>query len=145
MQGQERVLRERFAQLKCAACGMTHDQDDMLVLAQRKSRWLVLLTCGRCQRRGIYVASFPRSGDAVHVLDTLEPATTHSAPLLNLPQAWLTRPTSDLSDDLDSDASLQPSAPDFSAPITQADVESVRHFLEDFNGDFQSLFGRADR
>ncbi|HEX8727031.1 MAG TPA: hypothetical protein VF739_00320 [Ktedonobacterales bacterium] len=145
MKGQERILRERFAQVACQSCGVDHLPDDMLVLAQRGSRWLVLLTCHQCKHRGIFVASFPHPSSRAERLDTLgamdsldpiddfefddllhrlfaSPSTTHRQP---------------------SDSNF-PTQSHNGAPITTADVASIRHFLDGFNGDFHALFGSAD-
>ncbi len=142
MQGQERILRERFARIACVECGSRHRQDDMLVLAQRGSRWLLLLTCWRCQRRGIFVASFPRASHSPESPDALDaPPTLYQAP--TAPQ-WLTPPIVPQAQDTPgmmdsySSPSLEHDA------VTFGDVESIKRFLEGFNGDFRTLFGPSD-
>lgn len=141
MQGQERMLRERFARLACVQCGSHHRLDDMLVLAQRESRWLVLLTCWSCQRRVIFVASFP-------TMRLQSPGEHESPPTLyqgpTTPD-WLT--SSALPHEEDTPGKINPYTPfppRMDTPVTTSDVESIRRFLEGFNGDFRSLFGPQD-
>jgi hypothetical protein len=145
LHGQERILRERFARLACVACGASHHLDDMLVLAQRGSRWLVLLTCWQCQRRGIFVASFPQPTTPREAADTCEPQPAPSSISPTIAQHWLIPSPTSLSDDFPDDlpgmAHPFPAHPLEDAPVTTGDVESVRHFLEGFNGDFRTLFG----
>lgn len=145
VQGQERILRERFARLTCVACGSYHRPDDMLVLAQRGSRWLLLLTCWQCQRRGIFVASFPhmaQSPDSLTPLDTLDtPPTMYQAPTTS---HWQAPPSPPLTEDIPSNLNAYVSHPDLDAVVTSGDVESIRRFLEGFNGDFRTLFGPSN-
>ncbi len=65
----ERIIRDRFTRNTCAACGVYHTADDVLVLARRSRAWLVLVACHECQRRGIFVVTFPRSAKS-NVVDT---------------------------------------------------------------------------
>lgn len=145
MQGQENILRDRFAQDVCAACGAYHRPDDMLVLARRGSRWLILLTCWQCQRRGIFVASFPSAG---HTPQAMEPLNSVDAPTLYpqpTPQHWQ-NPSSPFPRINDTPGILgtpsSPSTPDLA--ISASDVDSIRRFLEGFNGDFRTLFGPSN-
>ena len=57
----ERIIRDRFMRNTCTTCGVYHTADDVLVLARRSRAWLVLVTCHECQRRGIFVVTFPRA------------------------------------------------------------------------------------
>lgn len=143
MQGQERILRDRFAGDMCATCGTSHRAEDMLVLAQRDSRWLVLLTCRRCQRRGIFVARFPSSTSSQHALESTDVPTSIEAAFMGSPADWLD-PT--VIPESGKELDLVPplwEEPTDTGPVTQADVDSVARFLEEFNGDFHSLFGRS--
>lgn len=143
MQGQERILRERFAGNTCAICGTSHRAEDMLVLAQRDSRWLVLLTCRRCQRRGIFVARFPTSTSSEHAQESADVPTSIEAAFMGSPADWLD-PT--VAPDSEQTLDLVPplwEEPTDKGPVTQADVDSVVRFLDEFDGDFHSLFGRS--
>ncbi|HEX2351120.1 MAG TPA: hypothetical protein VHI51_22000 [Ktedonobacterales bacterium] len=145
MKGQERILRERFAQVACQSCGADHLPEDMLVLAQRGSRWLVLLTCQRCKHRGIFVASFPHSTapaehlDTLNAMDDLDQIDDFEFDDL-LHRLFASPATAPLQL---SDASRSPQ-PFSDVPITTADVASMRRFLDGFNGDFHALFGPLD-
>ncbi len=142
MRGQERILRERLARFACETCGADHQPDDMLVLAQRGSRWLVLLTCHQCARRCIFVASFPHPASPSVALDPLEHLDSLDSP--TPPSA--TGQTPSLFSDQSLPDILRPATPGGRAdsPVTFDDVEDVKRFLDGFNGDFRSLFGRAD-
>lgn len=155
MNGQERILRERFAQVACQSCGAEHLPDDVLVLAQRGSRWLVLLTCHRCKRRGIFVASFPHPASRAERLRALEDTLEGGEPegdeddyLLTILRNWSARTpnrTQPSGSSLPSPTSPPPSATTSAAhadtPVSAADVTSIRQFLDGFNGDFRALFG----
>ena len=146
MRGQERILREQFAQNPCVQCGAEHQPDDMLVLAQRGSRWLVLLTCRNCKRRGIFVASFDHPASARQPLDDLDTldmqlgaSQTHISPTLSQP--WPLTSTASVSDDPSDILSPLTQRPLTDAPVTSGDVENIRNFLNGFDGDFRALFG----
>lgn len=140
VQGQEHILRERITQLACVDCDAHHHPDDMLVLAQRGSRWLLLLTCWQCQRRGIFVASFPHSEAAKHLLDSQEASSpTQISPAIS--HQWLIPSTAPLTDAIPGIVHPGASSQREDVPVTSGDVESIRHFLEGFNGDFRTLFG----
>lgn len=128
MHGQEHILRERFSQDRCGACGVTQREEDVIILAHRGPRWLVLLTCWRCQRRGIFIATFPRNGQLpvkdAHPLASQTPPLNGSQTADEQPSVTsLTLPSSDTS------------------PISLSDVDAMRRFLLGFNGDFHTLFG----
>lgn len=148
MRGQERILREQFAQAACVQCGAEHQLDDMLVLAQRGSRWLVLLTCRNCKRRGIYVATFdrpalpPQSLDDLDTLD-LQIDGSHSRISPALSQPWPLPSTASASDDPSDILNSHTHRPLADAPITSGDVENIKRFLNGFSGDFRTLFGPA--
>lgn len=145
MRGQERILRERFARLECAACGAFHHLDDMLVLAQRGSRWLVLLTCWQCQRRGIFVASFPQSSMPPESLDALDSSAASSPIAPTISQHWLAPAPPHLSEDIPGMmGAYPPDSADTTPPVTAHDVDGIKRFLDGFNGDFRTLFGPSD-
>ncbi len=98
------------------------------MLAHRASHWLVLVTCWRCQRRGIFIATFPRDGHS---------PTGQQLPLDTQCSSF------DLSVAPDADAALTPTslpAPE-NLPVSLGDVDAMRRFLLSFNGDFRALFG----
>lgn len=144
MRGQEHILRDRFAQFICATCGATHRPDDMHVLAQRGSRWLLLLTCWQCQHRGIFVASFPRAESGEQ---SPEPPAA-DAPTIFPPTSdtsWrLPYTISPHADDTPGAINPYPSPITHDSPVTSGDVDDIHHFLEGFDGDFHSLFGPSN-
>ena len=142
MRGQERILRERLARVACETCGADHQPDDMLVLAQRGSRWLVLLTCRQCAHRCIFVASFPHPASPSVSLDPLEQLDSlDSAPSSANPCTPFTVPDQSLPNVLSSGAASSRG----DSLVTLDDVEGVKRFLDGFNGDFHSLFGPRER
>ena len=66
MHARERMIQERFATHTCADCGWPYAPRSVLVLARRRSTWMVLVTCAQCGRRGIFVVSFPTHADPAH-------------------------------------------------------------------------------
>jgi hypothetical protein len=116
----------------------------MLVLAQRGSRWLILLTCWQCQRRGIFVASFPhtaQSPESLTSLDALDtPPTMYEAPTT---RPWRSPSSTPSPADTPGIVGPYPSHSDEDV-VTLSDVESIKNFLEGFNGDFRSLFGPSN-
>lgn len=114
MHARERIIRERFARRACADCGHLYTPADVLVLARRRSAWIVLVTCGYCDRRGIFVVTFPRGAPGPG--EQWEPK---ESPIVDLPVDNLKVP---------------------GAPITSDDVASMREFLGRFDGNFQRIF-----
>lgn len=126
MHGQEDILRERFSRDDCGSCGAARRGGDVLTLAHKGSRWLVLVTCWRCHRRKIFIATFPQDLQPAHMgADLLSFSPPQRQP------------------DLTSAASLS-FPPAGASPITPGDVDAMRRFLLSFNGDFQALFGPAN-
>jgi len=130
VRGQEDIIREWFSHDPCGSCGGTQRREDVIILAHRGPRWLVLVTCRGCQRRGIFIATFPRGEGASATQGLSLDAQAHS--LSDAP----------FSSDSPSLTPLAfPSAD--SSPITRGDVDGMRRFLLSFNGDFHTLFGAA--
>jgi hypothetical protein len=131
--GQEDILRERFSHDPCGTCGATQRREDVIVLAHRGPRWLVLVTCHRCQRRGIFIATFPQSGQT---------SAAQGFALDTGPHALTTSKSDPAANEGPSLTPLSFSSSDTS-PITLNDVDAMRRFLLSFNGDFRTLFGGA--
>ena len=122
MHARERIIRERFAQQQCQECGSPYDEDGILVLARRRSTWMVLVTCPSCEHRGIFVVSFPTA------LDT----KAHHAKLdlSSLPGA--------LADT--ANVTIGHAPPPESDPVSLGEVNQMREFLDTFDGNFHRLF-----
>jgi len=131
----ERIIRSRFTEHECGRCHAHFTEDSVTVLARRRSTWMVMACCPRCQRRALYVVSFP---DA----QSLDQQVRIAAPDI-FPNSFLSSaPGSDpLQDDLlaPSDHSAAKLPP---LPITSADVNAMHDFLQRFDGDFRTLFAR---
>lgn len=128
MRGQEDIIRERFTRDLCGSCGAARRHDDIMMLAHRGARWMVLVTCWRCHHRGIFIATFPAGASAPHAehlaLDSRRSPfdrqpSAHDAPSIT------TVPLPTTGESL----------------ITRGDVDAMRQFLSTFNGDFHALFG----
>lgn len=130
MRDQEDIIRQRFSHDSCGSCGAMQRQDDVIILAHRGPRWMVFVTCWRCQRRGIFIATFPRGERASPTFDLSR--DTQPPPFNDAP----------VSADRPSFTPLALPSAD-SSPITLGDVDAMRRFLLNFNGDFQALFGAA--
>ncbi len=122
MHARERIIRERFAQQRCQECGSPYVEDGILVLARRRSTWMVLVTCQSCEHRGIFVVSFPSA------LDT----KAHDA---KLDLAGLPDAIADM-----ANVALGPTPQRPQAPVTQEEVSQMRDFLDTFDGNFRRLF-----
>jgi hypothetical protein len=122
MHARERIIRERFAQQRCQECGSPYEEDGILVLARRRSTWMVLVTCKSCEHRGIFVVSFPSA------LDT----KAHDAKLdlAAMPEA--------LADT--ANVTLGPAPQRQQGPVTLDEVNQMRDFLDRFDGNFHRLF-----
>jgi hypothetical protein len=122
MHARERIIRERFAQQKCQECGSHYDEDGILVLARRRSTWMVLVTCQSCEHRGIFVVSFPTALDAKAQHSKLDLSSLPDA-LTDTANVTLGHPP-------------QPS----SDPVSADEVNQMRDFLTTFDGNFHRLF-----
>lgn len=134
MQARERIIRDRFTEQVCGQCRAHYTADSVVVLAHRRSVWMVMAACPSCQGRALFVVSFhdgQRPSDAL--LDTPQffpnsflPATPPDAP-----------------------SATKQAIPEFIPPlenparrvqVTIADVNAMHEFLQRFDGDFRSLF-----
>jgi hypothetical protein len=122
MHARERIIRERFAQQHCQECGASYDEDGILVLARRRSTWMVLVTCKACEHRGIFVVSFPSA------LDT----KAHDAKLDLAAMPGALAETANVTHGAGTHAA--------NGPVTTDEVNQMRDFLADFDGNFQRLF-----
>ena len=148
MQARERMIRERFAQQACTHCGAPYPPTGVLILARRRPTWMVMATCRECDRRAVFVVNFPADrtdhpsipSDRPHLLPRALPLTP-TQPLPPFPSALPSSPP-------DPSSPLRPPAqppvgcvpPAAGAPLTEADVEAIRAFLDRFDGDFRALF-----
>lgn len=57
MMGDQQALRRYFAGHPCVACEQSRPPEALIVLAKRHSTSMVLVTCGNCHHRSIFVVS----------------------------------------------------------------------------------------
>lgn len=146
MHARERIVRERFAEQACTHCGAQYPPEGVVVLARRRSTWMVMATCTQCHQPGLFVVSFPeahRSPDQA----------THPQPsehLLDEPRIF---PNSFLPTASESSGHGRADIPPLQQPdpshsgkeiyaVTVDDVNDMHEFLASFNGDFNTLFAR---
>lgn len=132
MHPRERVIRDRFSGLACAHCGTLYAPAAIVVLARRRTKWMVLACCHSCERQAIFVVTFPPSQ-----------LNSSTPPQVSAPNASLHSSCSDLAHALDDQPPPDPN-PD-ARPITDRDVDAMHDFLVRFDGDFQSLFSHTRR
>jgi len=131
MHAREHVIRDRFAERACPHCGASYVPDAVVVLARRRSLWVVMASCRQCPRRDLYVVSFGQEGQSARPFDVAEAAALIDSDLAGPPS--FTEGSSGGKAASQRDRQTP-------APITEADVHSMRDFLERFTGDFQTLF-----
>ncbi|HEX9036342.1 MAG TPA: hypothetical protein VF808_05065 [Ktedonobacterales bacterium] len=103
-----------------------------MILAHRTSRWMVLVACRHCHHRGIFIVTFPRDGQATAASDLSLDLRHSSSDTSESARRW--------ENPIPSITSL-PYSTAYDEPITVRDVNAMRRFLADFNGDFHALFG----
>jgi len=76
MQPREQSLNRYFATRLCSSCQRQHLPEAVLVLVRRPRSWMVMVTCGACHHRGIFVVNFPRTALATLPTDSTPQPTT---------------------------------------------------------------------
>lgn len=145
MHARERIVRERFAEQTCTHCGAHYPAEGVIVLARRRSTWMVMATCTRCQQRGLFVVSFPEAHRSDEQLGQSPPSTHFDAPnifpgtfLPTAPETTTHEPAD--TPQLEQSGATHPDTPP--ALVTVNDVNEMHEFLASFNGDFNTLFAR---
>ena len=147
MHARERIVRERFAEQACTHCGAQYPPEGVVVLARRRSTWMVMATCTQCQQPGLFVVSFPDAQrDAEHEQpNEALPAAQVEIPNI-IPNIFLPTSPDSPSRALADTSPPAPKPPDLiqhgekPAPVTVNDVNDMHEFLARFNGDFNALF-----
>lgn len=145
MHARERIVRERFAEQTCAHCGAQYPPEGVVVLARRRSTWMVMATCTQCQQPGLFVVSFP---DAQRGVEHEQPSEALPAAQIEIPNIIpnLFLPTSPDTLSRALADTPPPELPDLiqqgekPSPVTVNDVNKMHEFLARFNGDFNTLF-----
>ncbi|MGO8949770.1 MAG: hypothetical protein ACLQUY_19380 [Ktedonobacterales bacterium] len=136
MRARERIVRERFADHKCAHCGATYPSEGVVILARRSSTWMVMVSCSNCLRPGLFLVSFPSQTSSRFAVAG-EPSSALSAEA-SIDVAPIS-PAALLAEQSSETPAYAPQ-PDSLAPVTDADVNAMHEFLANFNGNFSKLF-----
>jgi hypothetical protein len=125
MHAQERLIRRLFTTQHCGQCHQAYEEENVTVLARRSEVWMVLVSCGSCGRKGIFVVSFPGSTrserrKAILEAEALGEGALTEAVLADEPPVVANRPPGN--------------------PVTADDVIDMHLFLKRFDGDFAALF-----
>ncbi|HEV2403926.1 MAG TPA: hypothetical protein VGR88_00655 [Ktedonobacterales bacterium] len=127
MHPRERVIRDRFAGLACAHCGASYAPSAIVVLARRRTKWMVLACCHSCERQAIFVVTFP------------EPRAESDAEGQPIGSSDPDLPVS-MNAPSHEDSPHFPQPEPVPAAVTIRDVNAMHEFLSHFDGNFQTLF-----
>jgi hypothetical protein len=125
MHAQERLIRRLFTTQHCNHCQSAYEEESVTVLARRSEVWMVMVSCGSCGRKGIFVVSFPGSSRSERRKAILEAEA--------LGEGALTEAV--LAEESSAAAKAEPTS-----PVTADDVIDMHLFLKDFDGNFAALF-----
>lgn len=113
----KRIVLDRME--RCSVCHRGFETDDVHILSRKSDMWMLMVTCSECHARN-FVAAVIGDGDAEEAQLALRRlGEEHVRSRL--------------------DAEIEEAEP-AADPVTVDDVLDVHAFLEDFDGDFQSLF-----
>lgn len=150
MHARERIVRERFAEQACTHCGAQYLPEGVVVLARRRSTWMVMATCIQCQQPGLFVVSFPVAQRGAEHEPPSEALPTAQIELPNiLPNGFFPKVPDPLSHALADTPPQEQEQSDVSqpgkipSPVTVNDVDEMHEFLARFNGDFSTLFAHT--
>lgn len=148
MHARERIVRERFAEQTCTHCGAQYPPEGVVVLARRRSTWMVMATCTQCQQPGLFVVSFPEAHRGAEHDQSNESLPAAHLELPNIiPSTFLPTTPDSLSRALadtpppEQSNLIQHSKP--LSPVTVNDVNEMHEFLARFGGDFSTLFAHT--
>ena len=125
MHAQERLIRRLFTTQQCNHCHAAYEEESVTVLARRSEVWMVMVSCGACGRKGIFVVSFPGSTRSERRKTILEAEA--------LGEGALTEAV--LADEPPATVEASPAN-----PVTADDVIDMHLFLKGFDGNFAALF-----
>ncbi len=125
MHAQERLIRRLFTTQHCSHCLSAYEAENVTVLARRSEVWMVMVRCGPCGRKGIFVVSFPGSTRAERRKAILEAEALGEGALTEAVLADDPPPAADVHS---------------GGPVTVDDVIDMHLFLKRFDGDFAALF-----
>ena len=141
MRARERIVRERFAEQKCAHCGSLYPSEGVVILARRSSTWMVMASCASCLRPGVFVVSFPSQPAGHSSLPAHESSTIPSDSPIDV-SPISSSPVVPSPDQATEAAYSSPHEP--LVPVNAADVNAMHEFLATFNGNFARLFHKPE-
>lgn len=112
----KRIVLDRMD--RCSVCHREYGPDDVHVLSKKPDMWMMVVQCIDCHARS-FVAAVLNDGDPDEARLALRQLTVQAS-----------------SEVIDEVFEEQPSGP----PVTPLDVLDMHEFLNDFDGDFRSLF-----
>ena len=135
MYARERIIRDRVAKRSCGRCGAPYTSESVVILARRPSHWMVMVSCPHCSHRNVYLISFA-DADSGGDLSPAErardigPQQLPSVPSIADAETPFALPPSH----------TMPTPTPAILPISEDDVAAMHDFLQDFSGDFRTLF-----
>jgi len=120
----KRIVLNRME--RCIVCHHQFHTDDITVISREREMWTMLVECTDCHARN-FVAAVLNDGDpeeAQLALRRLSERAVRDFNGVEQPEIVV--------DELEEPAG---------EPVNASDVLDMYQFLEDFNGDFKSLFG----
>ena len=116
----KRIVLNRME--RCVVCHREFEADDIHVISRKPDIWTMLVECTECHARN-FVAAVLNDGDPQEA------------------QLALRRLTQDvLGAAEDEEPDIGSEAPATGERVTDGDVVDMHEFLQDFDGDFRSLF-----
>lgn len=115
----EKMVKRLMTAVKCSACGSHYESDKVDVLGHQEELWFLSVTCGSCRSQGLVAALIKdaRSGEPPEVVEL----STDTSPAEEVEE--------------------RPADP---SPVTGDYLLDMHDFLQDFDGDFQRLFGTPE-
>ncbi|MGH2533985.1 MAG: hypothetical protein ACRDJW_17000 [Thermomicrobiales bacterium] len=112
----KRIVLDRMD--RCSVCHREYGPDDVHVLAKKPDMWMMVVRCTECHARS-FVAAVLNDGDPDEARLALRQLTTEAS--------------SEVFHEAATEAVTGP-------PVSAIDVLNIHEFLEEFDGDFRSLF-----
>jgi len=116
----KRIVLDRME--RCTVCHRGFESDDVHILSRKSDMWMLMVSCSECHARN-FVAAVIGDGDAEEAQLALRRLGEEH-----------------VRDRFEVEAELQPEPSD---PVSVDDVLEVHEFLQGFDGDFRSLFGKS--
>jgi hypothetical protein len=113
----KRIVLDRME--RCSVCHRDFEPDDVHVLSRKSDMWMLMVSCSECHARN-FVAAVIGDGDAEEA----------QLALRRLGEEHIR-----------SKAEFEPEGdPEAGEPVSVDDILEMHAFLEEFDGDFKSLF-----